>query len=80
LFDNDNEADFCESYKSQILGRNKREKEESFFSTFVKLLTILILLTIITGVSFYGYNYFMKNQKSNNIPLPPVSMQTFDAD
>jgi len=22
----------------------------------------------------------MKNQKSNNIPLPPVSMQTFDAD
>ena len=81
MFNNkDNEADFCESYKSQILGSNKREKEESFFSTLVKLLTILILLAIIIGVSFYGYNYFMKNQKLNETTLPPISMQISDDD
>jgi len=81
LFNNkDNEADFCESYKSQILGSNKREKEESFFSTLVKLLTILILLVVIIGVSFYGYNYFMNSQKLNETTLPPISMQISDDD
>ena len=76
----DYETDFCESYKSQILGDDESEQGDSLFSTMVKLLTILILLVIIIGVSFYGYNYFMNNQKISNIALPPVSMQTFDDD
>ena len=75
---NDDETDFCESYKSQILGSKSNEKENSLFSTIVKLLTILILLTVIIGVSFYGYNYIIKNTKLDNSILPPVSMQTFD--
>jgi hypothetical protein len=74
----DNESDFCESYKSEILGSKPSEKETSLFSTIIKLLTILILLTIIIGVSFYGYNYFINSQKVNNMVLPPVSMQISD--
>ena len=76
----DYESDFCESYKSQILGNDEHEEGDSLFSTMVKLLTILILLSVIMGVSFYGYNYFMNSQKISNIALPPVSMQTFDDD
>ena len=76
----DNETDFCESYKSEILGTKPIEKGNSFFSTIVKLLTILILLAIIIGVSFYGYNYFITHQKVNNMELPPVSMQVSDDD
>jgi zona occludens toxin (predicted ATPase) len=76
----DYEADFCESYKSQILGDDEREEGDSLFSTMVKLLTVLMLLAVIIGVSFYGYNYFMNSQKTSNIALHPVSMQTFDDD
>ncbi len=76
----DNEADFCESYKSQILGKDKSEKGSSLFSSIVKLLTILMLLVIIVGVSFYGYNYFMNSQKMNSTILPPISMQVSDDD
>jgi len=77
---NDNEIDFCESYKSQILGNDNKKEENSFFSIIVKLLSILILLVIIIGVSFYGYNYFMNNQKTNKSALPPVSIQISDDD
>jgi cell division protein YceG involved in septum cleavage len=82
LFNNkkDDENDFCESYKSEILGTKPSEEENSLFSSIVKILTILILLVIIIGVSFYGYNYFMKSQKLKNITLPPVSMQISDDD
>lgn len=83
MFNNqqNDEADFCESYKSQVLGKDTAEKTTSLFSTVVKLLTILMLLAIIIGVSFYGYNYFMHNQKAtSNLPLPPVSIQTSEED
>ena len=76
----DYESDFCESYKSQILSNDEYEEENSLFSTIIKLLTIVILLAIIIGVSFYGYNYFMNSQKANNMVLPPVSMQISDED
>ena len=76
--ENDSEGDFCESYKSQVLGSKENEEGRSFFSTIIKLLTILILLVIITGVSFYGYNYFLNNQNLRNSVLPPVSMQVSD--
>ena len=75
-----NEADFCESYKSEILGTTQVKMQSSFFSRFLKLLTILLLLAIIGGVSFYGYNYFMNNQNLNNTSLPPLSIQISDDD
>ncbi len=81
LFNNkkDDEADFCESYKSQILGAKLSEEEPSFVSTIMKLLTILILLACIIGISFYGYNYFINSQKLKEISfLPPVSLQVSD--
>jgi hypothetical protein len=84
LFNNqeNDEADFCESYKSQVLGKDTAEKSTSLFSTIIKLLTILILLALIIGVSYYGYNYFMHNQKTTtkNLPLPPVSIQVSEDD
>lgn len=81
LFNNkDDETDFCESYKSQVLGTDTVKKRTSAFGTFIKLLTILILLAIIIVVSIYGYNYFMNAQKAKAIPLPPVSIQISDED
>lgn len=83
MFNNkrDDEADFCESYKSQVLGTESAKKSTSLFGTIIKLLTILILLVIIAGVSFYGYNYFMSNQtKKTPTMMPPVSIQISDED
>jgi len=83
LFNNqeNDETDFCESYKSQVLGKDTEEPPTSFFSTLIKLLTIIILLALISGLSFYGYNYFISTQKSTNtLPLPPVSIQVSEDD
>jgi len=77
---NDNESDFCESYKSQVLGTEEEEEGTSLFGTIIKLLTILLLLAIIVGVSLYGYHYFTNNQNLKNSILPPVSMQVSDED
>ena len=73
----DDEADFCESYKSQILNDNSTEKVSSFH-IILKLLTIVLLLAIIVAVSIYGYNYFLN--KHNDSVLPPVSVQISDDD
>ena len=82
MFNNkpEDKNDFCESYKSQILGTKDDVTKKSLFSTIVKLLTILILLVTILGISFYGYNYFMNAQQLNDMELPPVSMQVSDDD
>ena len=82
MFNNkpEDKNDFCESYKSQILGTKNDVTKKSLFSTIVKLLTILILLVTILGISFYGYNYFMNAQQLNDMELPPVSMQVSDDD
>jgi len=77
---NDNESDFCESYKSQVLGTEEEEEGTSLFGTIIKLLTILLLLAIIVGVSLYGYHYFTNNQNLKNSLLPPMSMQVSDED
>jgi hypothetical protein len=75
------DTDFCESYKSQVLGKDVDKTSTSLFSTIIKLLIILILLAIIAGVSFYGYNYFIHNQKvRNDLPIPPVSIQVSEED
>ena len=71
----DSETDFCESYKSQVLGKEEEKEDQSLFSTLIKLLTILVLLLAIIGISFYGYHYFMNNTELKNSILPPVSTQ-----
>lgn len=79
MFNNqDNEADFCDSYKSQILGHGKQTEEVSFFSIFLKLLTIVMLLVAIVGFIFYGYKYFMDNKTINHTTSLPSSIQVSD--
>jgi len=82
LFNNnvENEADFCEAYKSQILNDDSSEKESSL-GTVLKIVTILLLLAIIVGISIYGYNYFIKNSTSGSkVSSPPVSIQSLEDD
>jgi len=76
LFNNhvEDEADFCEAYKSQILNNSSTE-EKSFFNILSKILTILLLLIIIIGVSIYGYNYIVKEASDS---FPPSSVQIAD--
>jgi hypothetical protein len=78
LFDNntENEADFCEAYKSQILNNGASEKKSSL-NTLSKILTILLLLIIIVVVSIYGYTYITNNGSDS---APPASMQIIDDD
>jgi len=73
LFNNqvEDEADFCEAYKSEILS-NASSEETSSFNTLSKILTILLLLIIIVAVSIYGYNYMMEEGSDS---LPPSSVQ-----
>ena len=70
----ENEIDFCESYKSQILGQEEEEKQP-LFGTVFKLVTILILLALIILLSLYGYHYFVKDKASESSIVPPVSLQ-----
>ena len=79
MFNNkaDNETDFCESYKSQILDTNS-SKDGSLFNSMLKIVTILFLLAIIVALSIYGYNYFINTQKSSVGIVPPISVQVSD--
>ena len=82
MFNNqvDNEADFCESYKSQILNNGVEEKQ-SPFKTILKILFIILLLGIIIALSVYGYNTFInKSITTSSVETPPVSMQISDDD
>ena len=82
MFNNkiEDEVDFCEAYKSQILNNVTQEKSSSF-DTVLKILTILILIAIIIGLSIYGYNHFINNNSEDgDIPLPPPSIQISDED
>ncbi len=82
MFNNqvDNEADFCESYKSQILNNGVEEKQ-SPFKTILKILFIILLLGIIIALSVYGYNTFInKSITTSSVETPPVSMQVSDDD
>ena len=82
MFNNktEDETDFCESYKSQILNSGTEEKSSSF-GTVLKILTILLLLAVILALSMYGYNYFMnKSSTQVNVSTPPTSIQISDED
>ena len=78
MFNNnpDNEDDFCESYKSEILNNSSHETDSSL-NTILKTLIILLLLAIIAGLSIYGYNY-MSNKSEGG--MPPSSVQISDDD
>jgi len=62
LFKNnvEDEADFCESYKSQILNNDTEERE----SPIASILIILLLLVMIIALSIFGYNYITDNKNS----------------
>ena len=79
MFNNttEDEADFCQAYKSQILNNTSKE-ENSSISTLSKLLTILLLLVVIVAISIYGYSY-ITNDSSDGM-LPPSSVQMVDDD
>lgn len=81
MFNNkaEEEADFCEAYKSQILNVNTEEKSSSV-SSVVNIATILILLAIIIAASIYGYNYFMSQGEKVGVMTPPISVQTIEDD
>ena len=82
MFDNktEDEIDFCESYKSQILNNGTEEKNSSL-GTVLKILTILLLLTVIVALSTYGYNYFMNQNSSKTADsILPSSIQISDED
>ena len=68
------EADFCEAYKSQILNNVHSDEKPSPWGFIIKIITILILLAIVIAGSIYGYIYFM-NRQTNSVVLPPVSVQ-----
>ena len=82
MFNNktEDEIDFCESYKSEILNNVTQEKSSSF-GTVLKILTILLLLAIIVALSIYGYNYFLSKKSSDDsVPNLPSSIQISDED
>ncbi len=82
MFNNktEDEIDFCESYKSEILNNVTQEKSSSF-GTVLKILTILLLLAIIVALSIYGYNYFLNKKSSDDsVPNLPSSIQISDED
>ena len=82
MFDNktEDEIDFCESYKSQILNNGTKEKNSSL-GTVLKILTILLLLAVIVALSTYGYNYFTnKNSSTTTDSTLPSSIQISDED
>ena len=79
MFNNnpDNEDDFCESYKSEILNNSSHETDSSL-NTILKTLIILLLLAIIAGLSIYGYNYMNQSATNAESSIPPSSIQISD--
>ena len=59
---NDEEMGFADAYKSEILN----PKDEVEDTSFNKLITILILITIILGLSILGYIYISNSQDKSN--------------
>jgi preprotein translocase subunit SecF len=76
LFKNnvEDEVDFCEAYKSQILNNDIEEKE----SPVVSILIILFLLALIIALSIFGYNYIMDNKSTNTIVSTSVNALSDD--
>ena len=70
----EDEVDFCEAYKSQVLNNDVEEKE----SPIASILIILFLLALIIALSIFGYNYIMDN-KSDNASVTAVKIMS-DAD
>jgi len=76
LFKNnkEDEADFCEAYKSQILNNDTEESPSHVGS----ILLILLLLAMIVALSIFGYNYMMNiDSKSSELQ---ISVETISDD
>jgi len=63
LFKNnvEDEADFCEAYKSQILNNDTEERESPIGSIVI----ILLLLAMIIALSIFGYNYIIETKSGS---------------
>ncbi len=60
----EDEADFCEAYKSQILNNDAEESPSHVGS----ILIILLLLAMIIALSIFGYNYITNmNSKTSEL-------------
>ena len=70
----EDEVDFCEAYKSQVLNHDVEEKE----SPIASILIILFLLALIIALSIFGYNYITDNKSSNS--TAPSSLQIMSDD
>ncbi len=79
MFDNNThshneETSFSEAYKSQILNPSEEEDEKS---SLPKILGIIVLMILISGLSIFGYNYINKDkpqEPQEEIVLPESSM------
>ncbi len=68
------ETSFADAYKSQILNPSDEEEEKS---SLPKIIGIIVLILLISGLSIYGYKYINDNQidqTSEEAALPPSSM------
>ena len=76
MFDNnvnrhDEETSFAEAYKSQILNPPDEEEETS---SLPKILGILLLMVLISGLSIFGYKYITQNQASTPPPIEEIEL------
>jgi len=72
----DEETSFADAYKSQILNPTDEEEEKS---TLPKIIGIIILVLLISGLSIYGYKYINDKKTDESVTqkepaLPPSSM------
>jgi len=70
----DEESSFAEAYKSQILNPSDEDEERSIIP---KIIGIVVLIALISGLSIFGYQYInqQKQEESSEEPdLPPPSM------
>ncbi len=68
------EADFCAAYKSEILNNNAKS-QGNLGSSFLKILTIILLVAIIVAGSIYAYIYITEK---DDMPDIPQSIQIMD--
>jgi len=78
----DEETSFAEAYKSQILNPSDEEEETS---SLPKILGIVLLVVLISGLSIFGYKYINQEEtppkpKVEEIELPQAPMMIDNID
>jgi hypothetical protein len=85
VFDNNSqneETSFADAYKSQILNPSDEEEEKS---ALPKIIGIIVLIVLISGLSIYGYKYINDNKSTEKRDqeepqLPPSSIMIDNID